>query len=406
MMKNKERSASGRSRGAYTLLVYAATAVIIVSGLLWLAISAIDGADSDIKSSPGAPEALVSVGAPRSQLALERRFSSMSRSYTENGKKVFEPITREYLGSVEERIAEGEKLSLSVEEILYIIADSVEIYDSYDVVRLYTSGGNTDELSALKDLAKGDEPYYNEAVARCEDILSLISYRILSLSSPDAYEETEREYLYMPEAKTKGDAPRGFVISKGGEEMIRGAVTFNADSGRKILLYPTEDDMAKLDTAVLYENGRALTRSENEILYKSGYGEGNHRNITPEYWYGRTDIRLVVSAGEVIIIDGKAETATAALPETDRFMSAALADTDGDGACELFFTSSQTDGKGSALWSYKSGAGVTRLLENEAEYLGVYENDGSVELYKANKTEMKKYVRALVREGEPLWKNN
>ena len=98
MMKNKERSASGRSRGAYTLLVYAATAVIIVSGLLWLAISAIDGADSDIKSSPGAPEALASVGAPRSQLALERRFSSMSRSYTENGKKFFqwttEKITR------------------------------------------------------------------------------------------------------------------------------------------------------------------------------------------------------------------------------------------------------------------------------------------------------------------------
>lgn len=387
-MKKGEKLAR-REVGAMSLIFIGAFAVIALFGvLLWLSIVSIDGAKGLYKTSPDTPESLVSLGAPRSQLDLERMFSSMKAEYSEDGVKVCEPITAEYRKSVEDRISKGERASLSVEEILYIISDSVELYDKYDSVRLILSDGTVKgEIKPIKDLSAESVPYYVASEKKTKDILSIIKYRIFALSSPDVITETDSGFVYTPEY-TERAGEKSFTITD--------EISFNTDNGRSVRLYPTEKQIKSADSTVILESKRALGRAEREVLVASGYNADLCRNVTPEYMYGKTDIRLVAVGGRVLIVDVDSYVALDILPQDERFLSVALC----DGG---IYVTSSGDGS-SSLWHYESKKGASLIIEIEEKYVGIYDDGDTLGLYVAEKVESKTYITVLVRSGEPIMK--
>ena len=394
-MKNEERSASREHRAATVLLAGTLAALVLFGSLLWLAIISIDGANGLYKTSPGAPESLVSLGAPRSQLDLERMFSSMSNAYTEGGKSVCEPVTASYRESVNARISKGERFALSVEEVLYIISDSVEAYSEYDLIRLVSADGSTErEIAPIAELSESPRPYYDAATQKARDILAIITHRIFSLSSPDAITESDGVYVYTPEYKEKDSAAKSFTIAKSDAEDVTNAIAFKADSGRAVTLYPTEKMVNDTNSTVLCESKRALGRAEREVLSRSGYDPDACRNVTPEYFYGKTDMRLVAVGGRIIVVDVDSLSAIDPLTRDERFASVALCEGD------LYITS--TVGDGSAVWHYKSGESADRIATFEEKHVGVYSDGDRIGVYAAKKKDSGKYISVLVREGEPL----
>lgn len=385
-MKKVERSARREVRATVLLFAGTVTALVLFGLILWTAIMSIDGARGLYKTSPDAPESLVSLGAPRSQLDLLRMFSSMRSEYNEVGGTVCEPITAEYRKSVEERIAAGERQALSVEEILYIISDSVEMYNSYDLVRLISSDGTVDAaIEPIKELSEENVPYYVAAQKKAEDVMRIITYRIFSLSSPEVMVKTDEGYLYIPEY-TEREGARSFTISD--------VIAFNTDNGGTVKLYPTEKITESCHSTVLIESKRALGRAEREVIIASGYDVDAARNVTPEYMYGKTDLRLVALGGRVVIVDINGYAAVDVLPKSERLTSVAIL------GGSLYFTSS--DGSGSSLWIYEIGKGAERIFESDEEYIGIYDDGETLGLYAANKLESKKYITLLVRSGEPI----
>ena len=372
-MKKREESAYRDRRASGSLLAGALIALGLFGILLWMAILSIDGASGIYKSSPDAPESLVSLGAPRSQLDLERAFSAMKREYDEDGALVCEPITLDYRNSVERTV-------LSVEEILYIISDSAELYDKCDKVRLIGEDGRVEtEILPIKELSVESVPYYKAAEKRSEDILSIITYRIFALSKSDVISEVDGKYVYIPEY-----ADKSFTISD--------EISFNTEGGRSVRLYPTEKQLEAKDTAVICESKRALGRAEREVLNASGYDADAARNVTPEFMYGKTAIRLVALGGRIILVDVDRYVAFDPLSKSERLSSVALLDG------ELYFTSM---GNGSSLWRYADGESH-KVYESDDDCLGIYGDGETIGLYVAKRLESKKYITALVREGEPV----
>ena len=127
-----------------------AAAIFLFAVVLWVAISSIGAVGGGIKRASAAPDSLLSAGAPRSQLELKRFFESIGLTYTEDGKKVWEPVSSEYRRAVERLSESGDRQLLSVEEVLFIIADSRTAYDSFDVIRFRSGSGEVEEEILLR----------------------------------------------------------------------------------------------------------------------------------------------------------------------------------------------------------------------------------------------------------------
>ena len=382
------------------LLACSLAAVILLCALLSLLVASLGRVDVRTKTSPGTPTALVSVGAPRSQLELKRMFSRMSRSYLEGDRRVCEPITHDYKEYVDRRIASGESVGLSVEEVIYVITDSVSIYGNHDVINLVGVDGEADaRIYPERELINGYEPYHVTAVERINDITEIIAYRLLSLSSPERLRRTEHGYEYFPLDSRSEDSGSVFIIDLSVGE-IDERVVFFPDTVRRIEVFPSPSIKEDADSKLILENPRKATDEEAELMRESGYAPESCRNITPKHWYERTDLRMFVSGGRVIIVDPTAKWAADTLPAEEKFTSAAICGYENE---TIYFTSSDSHG-GSALWSYSHGE-VTKLYESEAEHLAVYESyDGEyAELYEAYKQENAKYMILLIRRGECLW---
>lgn len=78
------------------------------------------------------------IGTPISQSSMQERFSSMSETREENGEKSITVITEETLYKMWDSMTdENYKVySLSTEEVLYIISDSIRLYYEYDEIIL------------------------------------------------------------------------------------------------------------------------------------------------------------------------------------------------------------------------------------------------------------------------------
>lgn len=386
-MKKAERSARREKRAVAVLFVGTLTALVLFGVLLWTAIMSIDGARGLYKKSPDAPDSLVSLGAPRSQLDLRRMFSLMMVQYGEGDLTVCEPITAEYLGQVEARIERGEREVLSVEEVLYIISDSAELYDTVDVIRLMDSdGGVSAEIRPIKEPASESVPYHIAAERRLSDILSIITYRMIALSSPEVISETEGGYVYTPNY-TEREGERSFTVTD--------EISFNTGNGGSVRLYPTDKQAETTELTVLLESKRALGRAEREVLAASGYDADLCRNVTPEYMYGKTDVRFVAVGGRVVLVDISGYVALDPLESGERLTSIALSS---DG---IYFTGASESG--SSLWLYESGVGTSLMISTKEKYVAIYDDGDTLGLYAARRIESPKYISALVRSGEPIF---
>ncbi len=397
----KERSVTERERRAMKRLVaYSFCAVALLSATLWILVASLGRVDGRTKTSPGTPTALVSVGAPRSQLDLKRMFSRMSASYSDGERRVYEPVTLSHRESVAKRIESGESVGLSVEEVIYIISDSVAAYGNHDIINLVGRNGEADvRIYPERELINGYEPYHVTAAERIDDITEIILYRLRALSSPDRIRETESGYVYTPQSRSREDGERVFIIDLSEGKVVE-RVVFCPDSGRKIEVFPYPSLKDDADSKVILESPRVATEEEVELIRRGGYDPDDCRNITPKHWYERTDLRLFVSGGRVVIIDPTEKRAVDTLLKGQKFTSAAIC---GDGEVKVYFTSSDNNG-GSALWCYSEGE-IAELYKSGADYLGVYESyDGeSVELYEAEKKENAKYMTLLIRNGNCIW---
>ena len=376
-----------RSKGLAPIIT-AVVLVLVFSISIAFAVGSLSGAEGEVKTAREAPDSLVSAGAPRSQLELRRMFESMSLSYTENGKEVYEPVSAEYRRSV------GEGSSLAVEEILFVISDTVAAYEKYDIIRFRSASGEIEREITPTDIDQSrSAPFHRAALEQIHAVADLIRLRIECMSEEGrVVDNGDGSYRY---------APRRVEREKGSYESHKsflfdgGRIIFEAENGTDVLLYPTEKDTAACRIKVLLATDTEISESEKATLSAAGYDPARCRNITPEYWYSETGARLFVLGGKVILADG--DTVKALLPEDHKLTSAAL----GNGV--LYFTSSFEGG--SSAWEYSDGE-TERLFDSDEKYLAAIEplegEYGDALIFAAEQIEDGRFVTALECRGEPI----
>lgn len=395
-----------KNRAGLNTVVTACALILAFAIILLCAMISLGAAERGTKSAPGAPDSLVSAGAPRSQLELKRMFEAMSLTYTEGELSVYEPVSAEYRRSLERLIDSGEEPLLSVEEILFIISDSSAAYDKYDLIRFRSADGKIEEEIYPQALSERSEsPLHVSALGRVTDVSRLIEIRIEALSAPDSMiSETDGTLKYLPKRTGQDDSSseRAFIFGLHADSRnYSEAVVFLPGNGNRVTLYPYADEASLCRTKVILQNGRALAESERTLLVSVGGDASRSRNITPEYFYGETEIRLFAFGGSVIITDAETGKAMTLLPKQEKLTSLALAHTE-DGSAELYFTASSDSG--ASVWRYADGT-AEKLFESDGEYLAVCESlayDGSVSVFRAARREDERFVSALECIGEPI----
>ncbi len=370
-------------------MLIAVISVIAFALALTLAITSIGSAEGKVKTAREAPDSLVSAGTPRSQLELKRMFESMSLSYIENGKEVYEPISSEYRKSVDENSV------LAVEEILFIISDTVSAYEKYDIIRMRDADGKIEcEIEPFEPYQSFDKPFHRSAYDRIRAVSELIRLRVEYMSGEGAMaENADGGYRYAPRQVNKEGQynDRAFLFQSVG-------VIFETGVGDEVVLYPMEKDFELCRTKVLLVTDMETSEAEEMMLSAAGYDPSRCRNITPEYWYGETDSRLFVLGGKVILADS--DKAFEFLSDSEKLTSAAIA------GKNLYFTSSSE--KGSAVWKCSNGE-AKKIFESAEEYLAVIEplfsdKYDNVEVYAASPVDDGRFVVSIKCNGEPLAK--
>ena len=402
-----------KNRSGLNTVITACALICAFALVLLCAMISLGAAEGEIKTAPGAPDSLVSAGAPRSQLELKRTFEAMSLSYEEGGLSVYEPISSEYRRAIEERKMAGETPALSVEEMLFVISDTAAAYDKYDIIRFKDEIGNVETEVITSDMSEREKmPLHRSALGRISDVSRIIELRVRAMSSESSFSETDGGALkYIPkqvERENSGssfESERAFLFGLYSDsENYSEAVVFLPGNGSRVTLYPFADDAAFCRTKVILQNGRPATETEKKLLISAGIDPSRCRNITPEYFYGETALRLFAVGGRVMILDLASSSAVSLLPENGRLSSLAIAH-GGDGETELYFTLAFD--KSSSVMKYKSGEREAELmLELDVEYLAVCEpltgNEDRVFVYRAVRREEERFVTALECVGDPV----
>lgn len=79
---------------------------------------------------------------PVSRENLEKKFSKYTEITTENGKTVATVYTKDTITDITNRKNRGEWFYLTSEEMLYLIENTVEMFKTYDIIRVYDTDGN------------------------------------------------------------------------------------------------------------------------------------------------------------------------------------------------------------------------------------------------------------------------
>ena len=379
--------------------VIVAVALILILAFaisLFAALSALGEADGEIKISGGQSGELFSAGAPRSQLALKQMFDAMSTVRSNGNKTLYEPITEEYLAVVSDRIDKGERPMLSVEEVLYIISDTVTLAEKYDGVTLHGIG------TVLFRKSDSSRPIHIAAIENCQSIIQTVIYRIKSLCISDATEQNGEVFTYYPDGDSRDPDRRRFVFTPAKDGSIGMNIVFFPGDGQCIDLFPSPEITDLCNTKYMSVSSAELTQREMEILSASGLESSQCRSVTPEYWKGLTDCRLVVVAGRIVIIDPESGTAVDSAPDGMRTISLALGDSDGDKKYELYFTAF-ADGCCKAI-KYVPGSGAAEILLEKDFCIGAYEDADThgVSFYRTEQVESGSYLNLLHRIGSAI----
>ena len=400
-MTDKNRT-NKSSESNFGLLATTIAAIAVFAIALWWAIASLGATEETVKRLPDAPDSLVSAGAPRSQLELKRMFESMSLTYLENGRVIYEPISAEYLCATKEKIENGEKPALSVEEVLFIIADTPQLYERADVIRLRESDGSVKrEIVTGEVRENGERAFHRAAFDRISEIAYIIEYRVEALSTPESFgEDGEGRRYYEPPESERNDgktysASGRFLFGLYGDAAdYERAVVYLAEDGKEVILYPSASESALCRTKVILQNQREATARERELLTLSGCSPDRCKNITPLYWYSETDVRLFAFGSMVILVDPA--VGTEPLPDGAKLISAAIGDA-------VYLTVARSSG--SVLLRYADGE-LKSLLETTEEYIAAVETltgeYGRVSVYKATRFEDERFVTALECNGDPI----
>ena len=388
-------NADKRKEKSIIPVIAALILVIAFAITLFAALASIGAVDGEISTTQNSPERLVSAGAPRSQIALKQMFDSMGAVRTNGNRVVYEPITEEYLSNVTDKIENGEKPRLSVEEILYIISDSVACAEKYDGVTLHGVG----TVSFKKDHAS--RPSHLFVLEKRKAVYSIIVYRIKSLCHDGAFEADEKSLIYYPDEMTEGSRAKRFVFTEVTDSERAENIVFYPGDGQRIALYPSAD-AESVDLKYMLQNDEPLSVAERDILENSGYDADRCRNVTPSYWGGYTDCKLVIIGGRIVIVDPISGKAIDSAPNGMKTVSLAAGDSDGDKKYELYFTAySEFE---SAAIRYLPGESEAEILFSESFCIGVYENldDDGVSFYRAEQTESRRYLNLMRRIGKSI----
>lgn len=383
-----------KRKNGITVAVAAILLVAVFSGILYASLLSIGAESGEVKSSRVSPSGLVSAGAPRSQMALKQMFDSMGRVRTNGNRTVYEPITEEYLAAVNEKIANGETPRLSVEEILYIISDSVSCAEKYDGVKLH---GERTVIFGGEDL----NPAHISALEINAAVYDIILYRIKNLCYSGLFDTDGEKLIYYPDDSGERSRERMFVFTPVSDETRSGNIEFYPGDGQRINLYPVKNN-EKCDLKYMLHNDGALSENEKDILEASGYSSVRYRNVTPKYWSGLTECKAVIIGGRIIIIDPEAGVALDSAPAGSRTVSIAAGDNDGDGKYELYFTA-YSENKSLAI-RYASGENAINVLFETEFCIGAYEtlNSKEVLFYRTEQIESGSYLNLLRRVGDEI----
>ncbi len=165
---------------------------------------------------------------PTAQTELDKKFRSMSEINDES--KTITVITEDYLKDYWQSNYEKKMLrSLTTEEVIYIIQDSLRLYKQYNTIILPGFEAQTDdaeiaarfpELTPLVILRDGDIEYLSYNSDRmC--VYDIIIYRLRALSSPEAFVSADDSALYDSQDRESHifNYPKGIFYLPGlGEE--------------------------------------------------------------------------------------------------------------------------------------------------------------------------------------------
>lgn len=121
---------------------------------------------------------------PVSQEELKAKFSAMYDF--SKGKKTVSVISETYLKDFWSSNDEKEVVhSLSIPEVLYIIQDSIRIYNEYETIILAGFSAKAARFPALEQQTINPDPDDRDQAR--EDVRKIIQYRLQALSSPKAF---------------------------------------------------------------------------------------------------------------------------------------------------------------------------------------------------------------------------
>ena len=121
---------------------------------------------------------------PVSQEELKAKFSAMYDF--SKGKKTVSVISETYLKDFWSSNDEKEVVhSLSIPEVLYIIQDSIRIYNEYETIILAGFSAKAARFPALEQQTIKPDPDDRDQAR--EDVRKIIQYRLQALSSPEAF---------------------------------------------------------------------------------------------------------------------------------------------------------------------------------------------------------------------------
>ncbi len=270
------------------------------------------------------------------QNELEKKFSEMSE-ISESGKKIT-VISNDFLENYWKGIKEsGEKRSLTLDEVQYIVKDSVRIYFEYDEYVLPICEDYCYAHSRMltgKDLpngtvtmvSDGKQGLKNKFEDVCRDIYTIILYRLAALSTADAFiygEEAVRELgkntadydsdflesiFYIPSnsdpfevSEKDSDARYEFITQQGGmkgDAMDMSAFRFTPTeiptvdllfgSGAVGFVFPTSEMEATQVNRVVNVIDKSVTESiitddAEELFYENDMFEYYFPSVRSEY---------------------------------------------------------------------------------------------------------------------------
>lgn len=142
---------------------------------------------------------------PISQEQLAAKFADYTHVSEENGKKVVTLYTAEQIAAINARRAEGEQMPMTNDEVLYLINDTIKLFEIYDIVRIVDITGTLHTYRGIS-FYTSEEYYASFGVVTEEtsdtfdlegDVYETMLYRIEALCTAMCRYSPDNKYIGM-----------------------------------------------------------------------------------------------------------------------------------------------------------------------------------------------------------------